>query len=96
MDTRDSRNHATRRKAENAKAIRDRLSQYGHHEQAIVILEKLQDETIPLDNQMITRMSKALDGHIRMISHYLPKIAEISTPDDKTISINIVKPDGAD
>ena len=96
MDTRDSRNHATRRKAENVKAIRDRLRQYGHHEQAIVILEKLQDESLEIDSGMVTRLSKALDGHIKMISHYLPKISEISTPDDKTISISIVKPDGAD
>lgn len=94
MDTRDSRNHATRRKAENVKAIRDRLSQYGHHEQAIVILEKLQDETIELDSKMITRYSKALEGHIKMISHYLPKVQEITSPADNNISIQIVKPDG--
>lgn len=97
---RDTRNHAQRRKAESVKAIRERLAQYGHHDQAIDILEKIQDvsglkeaENADLESGEIFRLKTALDGHIKMMNHYMPKVQEIVTPPETgAIKIEYVVP----
>lgn len=82
---RQSMNHAQRRKAESAAAIRERLKQYGHHQQAAEILENLQDvagKKDPMNAAMesieVQRLGKALDGHIKIMQMYIPKPVELS------------------
>lgn len=104
MADRDTRTHAQRRKAENVEAIRDRLAQYGHHDQAIKIIEKIQDvdgklapTNIGIEQLEVKRLEVALKGHLSMMNHYMPKVTEILTPPESGgIKITYVVPDGND
>jgi hypothetical protein len=78
MKSGESRANANRRVRQDA--LREQLSNQGHVQQAVEIIEKLKDldETKqPLDALQVTRLSKALEGHMKLINKYLPDQKEV-------------------
>lgn len=82
MKSGESRANANRRVRQ--EALREQLSQQGHVQQAVEILEKLKDLKDPkgetgleLDSVAVSRLSKALDGHLKLVNKYLPDQKEV-------------------
>ena len=59
-------------RAQRREAIRDQLSAQKHHEKAFELINKIQDLNNDLDNLEVQRLSKAFDGHLKLLSKYLP------------------------
>ena len=59
-------------RAQRREAIREQLSAQKHHEKAFELINKIQDLNNDLDNLEVQRLSKAFDGHLKLLSKYLP------------------------
>ena len=59
-------------------ALREQLSNQGHAQHVIVLLDKLQDLDQDLDSLAITRLSKVIDTKLKLIAKYLPDDKEPS------------------
>ena len=82
MKSGESRAQANRRIRQ--EALREQLAQQGHVQHAVDILEKLKDlkceksnKGVELDSIAVTRLSKALDGHLKLVNKYLPDQKEV-------------------
>lgn len=58
--------------------MREKLVAQGHEQHVSEILGKLKDFDVELDSMQIQRLSKALDGHMKMLSKYLPDMKEVA------------------
>ncbi|MEE9581028.1 MAG: hypothetical protein V3V74_06925 [Nitrosomonadaceae bacterium] len=89
MSKKDTRTVKQRNKAVRQEAIREQLAAYGHHTQAVNIIEKLADvdgdkdkNNIMLDNTHIQRLGKALDGHLKLLGKYCPDLKSVELTQD--------------
>lgn len=77
---RDTRTEAARQKEVRQEALRQQLSAKGHVQHVIEMAEKMSDEDIELDRDMVTRYKIAIDTKLRLMNKYLPdlKAVEVS------------------
>ena len=67
-------NNAAKNRAIRQEALRDQLSNQGHVQHIIDIVEKLSDETNEIDANMVARYKVAVDTKLKLINKYLPDL----------------------
>lgn len=98
-DTANTRNSKNRKMRQ--EALREQLQANGHLSQVIENIKKLQDESIELDQHMISRLKIANDSHHKLIDKYLASLkqveAEVSGDMGLTIKVmNYAKSDSSE
>lgn len=69
-------NVATRNKKARQEALRDYLEQRGKVDYVFDLLEKIEDESNPLDNDMLPRYKIAIDTRLKILAKYLPDLKQ--------------------
>ena len=80
------------RREENRKirqdALREQLSNKGLIQKVLDTVDKLEDPNIELDSTMVSRMSRATDARLRLISKYLPDLKATEHTDNSITSLS--------
>ena len=86
----DSRNLATRRRQAHRDEVLEKLRNAGLVQQVIATAEKLADETVELDTNMVARLKAANDARLKLMAKYLPdvKSVEMTGEDGAPIQVN--------
>lgn len=88
MPKRDTATAAARNRRMRQNALREQLASQGHLQHIVEILEKLSDENVLLDPQMMSRYDVVLKTKLKLIDKYLPteKPVEVTGDDDNPVS----------
>ena len=85
----DSRTAKQRNKAARQEALREQLAAYGHHTQAIGIIEKIADvagskdpANAAMEPTELRRYEVALKGHLEFMKKYLPDMKAVEHSQD--------------
>lgn len=83
----NSDNAATRNRKIRQEALRDYLESRGLVQHVIDLADKIGDETIELDPNMVNRMKVSIDTRLKLINKYLPdlKSTEITGDPDSPL-----------
>ena len=73
----DSRNAATRNRQIRQQALRDQLQSQKHVEHVIDIADKLSNESIRLDREIVNRYKIVLETKLKLINKYLPDLKAV-------------------
>lgn len=86
-----SDNAATRNRKIRQEALRDYLESRGLVQHVIDLADKIGDETIELDPNMVNRMKVSIDTRLKLINKYLPdlKSTEITGDPEKPLNVTM-------
>ncbi len=86
--TRAQLNRAVRQEA-----LREQLSNQGHVEHVIDMVDKIRKPKHKLKDDMLARYKIAIDTKLKLINKYLPdlKATEITGPDGEALTVNLVQ-----
>lgn len=73
----DKRNLATRRRQAHREEVLEKLRNAGLVQQVIATAEKLADESVELDSNMVARLKAANDARLKLMSKYLPDVRAV-------------------
>jgi hypothetical protein len=93
----DTRTAAARQKAVRQEALREQLAAGGHLQHVIDIAERLSNETIDLDQAIVSRLKAAADIKMKLIGKYLPDLKAVEASLDagdslKELLVRFVRP----
>ncbi len=80
----DTANAAAKNRRVRQEALRDQLSAMGLVQHVIDTAEKLNDETIEIDQLMVSRYKIVIDTKLKLIAKYLPDLKQtelVGNPD---------------
>lgn len=69
-------NVATRNRKAKQESLRDYLEQRGKVSHVFDLLEKIEDESIEFDNDMLPRYKIAIDTRLKLLNKYIPDLRQ--------------------
>lgn len=74
-------------------SLREQLSKQGHIQQALELVKKLCELKKDLSPNQVTRLSKAIDTHLKLVNKYLPdlKATEITGGNGEPFTVEVVE-----
>ena len=85
-------NRLNRNRAVRQEAMREQLAKQGHLQHAVVLIEQIKDLTVELEPIQAKRLEIALQGHLKLISLYIPaakEVGELFESLGKTFTLNM-------
>ena len=72
----DTSNTITRQRRVRQEALREQLSSQKHVEHVIEMINKVSDDTKPLEKEMLDRFKVAIDAKMKLVNKYLPDLKQ--------------------
>ena len=72
----------TKQKAVRQEALREQLQAQGHLQHVVDIVDKIRDENISIEPEMVARYKIALDAKLKLISKFCPDLKAVEMSGD--------------